>query len=55
MNGSTVASPAEHEGIRNMDQRRQIDVRLTASDQLDEAPIDIAILRLLSLIRVLPS
>src|SRR6187401_2685205 len=42
-----VAAPAEHEGISDMDQRRQIDIGHTACDQFDETPIDAAILRLL--------
>ena len=42
-----VVAPAEHESVSNMDQRRQIDVGLMIGNQLDEAPIDLAILRLL--------
>ena len=35
-----VAAPAEHEGVGNMDQRRQIDIGHAIGDQLDEAPVD---------------
>ena len=42
-----IAAPAKHEGIGDMDQRRQIDIGRTARDQLDKSSIDAAILRLL--------
>src|SRR6266567_4439936 len=42
-----IAAPAEHEGVRYMRQRRQVDVGHTVGDQFDETPIDTAIFRLL--------
>src|SRR5258708_2352362 len=44
--GFDVAAPPQHEGIRDMDQRRKIDIRHPVSDQFDETPIDAAILGL---------
>ena len=38
------APPAEHERVGDMDQRRDIDIRHPVGDQLDEAPVDAAIL-----------
>jgi len=34
--GSTSRAPAEHEGVGDMNQRRQIDVGYTAGDQFDK-------------------
>src|SRR5260370_29883857 len=42
-----IAASAEHKGIRDMGQRRQIDIGHAVGDQFDEAPIDPAIFRLL--------
>src|SRR5450755_309394 len=42
-----VAAAAEHEGICDMDQRRQIDIGHPVGDQFNEAAIDAAVFRLL--------
>src|SRR5712664_2903149 len=45
--GLDLAAPAKHEGVGDMDQRRQIDVGYPAGNQFDEPLVDAAILGLL--------
>src|SRR3984885_11229831 len=44
-----VVAPAEHEGVRHMDQRRQIDIRNAIGDQLGEVAVERRIFRLLAI------